>query len=123
MKKQLSIENLEVFNLANSIGQNIWDIVINWTYFKRDSIGKQVCRSSDSISANIAEGFGRYSFKENKHFCYYARGSLVETKNWIHKFYDRELIDNNSFNSIKGDLDILHKKLNAYINSIGKYSN
>ena len=123
MKKQLSIENLEVFNLANSIGQNIWDIVINWTYFKRDSIGKQVCRSSDSISANIAEGFGRYSFKENKHFCYYVRGSLVETKNWIHKSYDRELIDNNSFNSINGDLDILHKKLNAYINSIGKYSN
>ena len=72
MKKQLSIEDLEVFNLANSIGQNIWDIVINWTYFKRDSIGKQVCRSSDSISANIAEGFGKYSFKENKHFCYYA---------------------------------------------------
>ena len=40
MKKQLSIEDLEGFNLANSIGQNIWDIVINWTYFKRDSIGK-----------------------------------------------------------------------------------
>ena len=65
MKKQLSIEDLEGFNLANSIGQNIWDIVINWKYFERDTIGKQVYRSSDSFSANIAEGFGRYSFKEN----------------------------------------------------------
>ena len=50
---------------SNATASNATDSTINWTYFKRDSIGKQVCRSSDSISANIAEGFGRYSFKEN----------------------------------------------------------
>jgi len=123
MKKKLSIEDLEVYSLANRVGQQIWEVVINWKYFERDTIGKQMCRSADSISANIAEGFGRFSFKENKHFCYYARGSLIETKNWIQKSLDRNLIDKDSFETINNELEILHKKLNAYINSIGNFSN
>ena len=123
MKKKLSIEDLEVYSLANRVGQQIWEIVINWNYFERDTIGKQFCRSADSISANIAEGFGRFSFKENKHFCYYARGSLIETKNWIQKSLDRNLIDKDSFETINNGLEILHKKLNAYIKSIGNFTN
>jgi four helix bundle protein len=38
--------------------------------FTKDTIGKQICRAADLISANIAEGFGRYHFKENKNFSY-----------------------------------------------------
>ena len=122
MKTQLNLEDLEVFNLAHKIGHQIWNIVIKWKYFEKDTIGKQVCRSADSISANIAEGFGRFSFKENKHFCYYARGSLYETKNWMQKSIERNLIVKSDFESINDNIEILQKKLNAYIKSIGNFT-
>jgi four helix bundle protein len=51
----------------------------------KDTIGKQLVKSTDSISAIISEGFGRYHFLENKNFCFYAHGSLFETKTWITK--------------------------------------
>ncbi|WP_367119197.1 four helix bundle protein [uncultured Mucilaginibacter sp.] len=52
----------------------MWFIVLGWEYFSKDTLGKQLVRSADSIGANIAEGFGRYHFKENKNFCYFSRG-------------------------------------------------
>lgn len=70
--------------------------------------------------ANISEGFGRYHYKENKLFCYYARGSLYETITWLTKAINRKLIGNNKSKEIEEDLYKLTKKLNPYINSIGK---
>jgi len=42
-------------------------------------------KAVDSVAANISEGFGRYHYKEAKHFSYYSRGSLYETKTWLTK--------------------------------------
>jgi four helix bundle protein len=39
-------------------------------------LSSQLCRSVQSIPANIAEGFGRFYYQETIHFCYIARGSL-----------------------------------------------
>jgi four helix bundle protein len=47
------LEKLEVYNLAEKFSDDIWDIVENWDYFKKDTIGKQLVRAADSISANI----------------------------------------------------------------------
>lgn len=63
-------EDLEVYQLAEDFSNEIWDIIIKWDFFSKDTVGKQVCRAADSISCNIAEGDGRYHFKENKNFCY-----------------------------------------------------
>ena len=40
---------------------------------------QQIRRSSKSVMANIAEGYGRYYYQEVIRFCYIARGSLEET--------------------------------------------
>ncbi len=104
------------------IGEKVWDIVIKWNYFAKDTIGKQLVRSVDSISANLSEGFGRYHYNEAKHFCYYSRGSLYETKTWLTKAYNRKLISENSFNIFMNDINIIGIKLNNYINSIGTKS-
>lgn len=76
------IEELDVYNLAEEISDEIWNIVLTWDFFAKDTIGKQICRAADSISANIAEGYGRFHFKENKNFCYYSRGSILEVKSF-----------------------------------------
>ena len=44
--------------------------VLSWGYFHKDTIGKQLVKSADSIAANLSEGFGRFHYKENKQFCY-----------------------------------------------------
>ena len=80
-----SLEALEVYQLAEAFGDEIWFVVHNWDYFAKDTVGKQMARSADSISANIAEGYGRYHYKENRNFCYFSRGSIIETKGWLKK--------------------------------------
>ena len=111
---------MQVYQLAMEIAERIWNIVIKWDYFAKDTIGKQLVRSADSIAANLAEGFGRFHYKENKQFGYYSRGSLFETKTWITKANNRNLINEVDFNAFLQDFDLIGIKLNNYIKSIGK---
>jgi len=118
----MKLDELNDFNIALEIGDKVWRVVYNWKYFERQTVGFQLVRAVDSIAANISEGYGRFSFKENKQFCYYSRGSLFETKTWIAKANNRGLIGNEDFENFKVDIDFIGKKLNSYINSIGKKS-
>jgi len=117
------LEDLEVYNLSEIISDKIWDIVMGWEYFAKDTIGKQLCRAADSISANIAEGYGRYHFKENKNFCYYSRGSILEVKSFLRKSKNRNLISEDCYSELYTELQTIHLKLNAYIKYIGKNLN
>ncbi len=113
------LTELRIYNLANEISDKIWTETGTWHYFAKDTIGKQMVRSADSISANIAEGYGRFHYKENKTFCYYSRGSLLETFDWISKSKRRELITVEKADEIIKQLELLHHLLNSYIKSIG----
>ena len=117
-----NLQDLEVYQLSERLADDVWKIVIQWDFFVKDTIGKQLVRAADSISANISEGFGRYSYKENIQFCYYARGSLYETRSWIKKAKKRSLITDDYYLSMENQLELLGKKLNAFINSMKKQS-
>ena len=116
----MGLEDLEVHKLAKQFSNEIWEIVLVFSYFEKDTIGKQLCRSADSISANIAEGYGRFFYKENKQFCYYSRGSIFETKDWITKLKDRKIITEERFLDLDDKLNTIGKMLNGYIKAIGK---
>ena len=116
----MKLEELKVYELSMELGERIWEVVNHWDYFLKDTIGKQLIRAVDSVAANISEGFGRYHFNEAKHFGYYARGSLYETKTWLTKAYNRKLISEDVFNEFINDINNLGVKLNNYIKSIGK---
>jgi four helix bundle protein len=118
----MKLEELQVYNLSMEMAEKIWDIVIEWDYFKKDTIGKQLVRAADSIAANLSEGFGRYHFKENINFNYYSRGSLYETKTWLTKAHNRKLISDEAFQSMNNEIDNIGVKLNNYIKSIGRKS-
>ncbi|MDB5151579.1 MAG: four helix bundle protein [Mucilaginibacter sp.] len=69
MSKRL--EDLEIYTLSEQFADEIWFIVVGWDYFAKNTLGKQLARSADSIGANIAEGFGtvfRIYFKNLKPF-------------------------------------------------------
>ncbi len=117
--KFLKLNDIRAYNIAFSLSNYVWGIIIEWDYFAKDTIGKQLVRAVDSIAANLSEGFGRYHYKETKNFSYYSRASLYETKTWLTKAYNRKLIQEDEFQSFVKNIEYIGKKLNAYIKSIG----
>ncbi len=59
-------ENLEIYNLSERLADLIWELVIKWEYFAKNTNGKQIVDASDSVGANIAEGSGKGSNMEFK---------------------------------------------------------
>ncbi len=114
-----AVNDLEIYREAMEIGEEIWSLVHDWDYFPKDTIGKQVVRSADSIAANLSEGYGRYHFKENQKFCYYSRGSAEETPTWIEKAARRDLVERESARLLYARIETYKKRLNAYIRTIG----
>jgi len=116
-------ENLKVYQMSEQLADEIWDVVIGWDRFARDTIGGQIVRAADSIGANIAEGSGRRSFQDNRRFIRIARGSLKETQHFLRRAYRRKLLDDKQVKKIKPLIDDLAPMLNAYLRSIGTVSN
>ncbi len=119
----MKLENLQVYQIANRLAEELWQIVKRWDHFSKDTVGKQLIRSVDSIAANLGEGFGRFHYGENRHFAYYARGSLSETKTWINKARQRDLLTKEEYESFCLELEQLNYKLNNYIKAIGSGQN
>jgi four helix bundle protein len=111
-------EDLEVYRLAESLANEVWDMVSLWDQFAKDTVGKQIVRSADSVCANIAEGRGRGSLKDNQRFIRIARGSLYETTSWLRLAYRRKLLKPEQVQKLKSILNPLLPKLNAYLNSL-----
>ncbi len=110
-----TLEDLDVYNLSQDFSDRVWFMVENWDNFPKFGLGKQITDAADSISSNIAEGYGRFFIKENINFCFYSRGSILETKNWLQKSVRRNLISKDEHKTLIAQLEIIHKKLNGYI--------
>jgi four helix bundle protein len=113
-----SFENLDVYRLAEKMADEVWSVVADWDYFAKNSVGMQLVDAADSVSANIAEGCGRFNYKDNARFIRIARGSMYETKNWLRRAYRRGLLSDAQIEKLKPILDELLPKLNAYLRSI-----
>lgn len=112
-----------MYQLAEQLSDEVWTLVRTWDGFAKRAVGAQIVRAADSVGANIAEGVGRGSYKDNRRFVKIARGSLYETKHWLRRAYQRELLTSAQTDQLKPVLDELAPKLNAYLNSIGPKQN
>ncbi|SRR5260370_10923952 len=115
-----NFENLNVYRLSEELADFAWEIAIKWNSFARDTVGKQLVRAADSVGANIAEGSGRGSHKDNRRFVRTARGSLYETQHWLRRAYRRELLTKDQVVELKRIVENLAPMLNGYLKSIGK---
>ena len=116
----LLLEDLEVYKVAMEVGEIVWKIVDRWTFFQKDTLGKQFTRAADSIALNISEGYGRFFYKENKNFCFYSRGSAYEVKSILIKSKNRDLLSNEEFDLLQNKLNHYFRMINPYIKSIGR---
>jgi len=118
-KQYLTLGKIAAYNESYELGNYVWKMVMGWDSFAKWTLGKQLVNSADSISANIAEGFGRYHKKEKIHFYRYSYGSLKETQDWIKKAKERDLVNEKDATYITQKLEQLPKLINHLI----KYTN
>lgn len=113
-------QDLGVYQLSEQLADAVWDIVRKWDILARDTVGKQMIRSADSVGANIAEGSGRQSHNDNRRFVRIARGSLLETQHWLRRAFRRNLLTVDQVKALQATVEQLAPKLNAYLKSIGR---
>ena len=117
--RYLTLNDIDCYKRSFILSNKVWLIVLRWEWFAKSTVGTQYARAVDSISANIAEGFGRYAKKDKIHFYRYAYGSLKESLDWNEKAKVRNLITNEDYNSIFKELQLLPQEINQLI----KYTN
>ena len=80
----------------------------------------QMVRASRSVTANIAEGYGRFHFQENIQYCRQARGSIYEIVDHLTVALDEKYLPLSQFDEFRTEVYSLVKKLNGYISYLGK---
>jgi len=115
-------ESLSVYQVAMDLSTETWGIVRTWPYFHKDTLGKQIIRAVDSVPANLAEGYGRYTFKDRTRFCYYARGSLFEYKTHLTIALQRRLIEPRQHERLLSKANKLGQLLNGFIRHLTRQS-
>lgn len=118
-KKYLKLNDIEAYKLSFRLSNHVWGLVINWSLLAQKTIGEQFVRASDSVAANIAEGFGRYGKKEKTRFYRISYASVIECLDWNEKARVRNLITKEEYDYIFNELQKLPKSINSLI----KYTN
>lgn len=114
-KKYLQLNDLDCYKTSFMLSNYVWEIIAKWDYFAKNTLGNQFIRAIDSISANIAEGFGRYGKKDKICFYRYSYGSIKESLDWNEKAKIRKLISGDEYKHIFDELQKLPKLLNQLI--------
>ncbi len=116
----IPLEELEVYKVALEIGDFAWNLVDKWPFFAKDTLGKQLVKAADSMAFNIAEGHGRYFYKENRNFCFYSRGSAKEALTGFRKAEKRHLLSPEESDHVQKRIAFYFILMAGYIRSIGR---
>lgn len=114
-----SYKDLEIYIESLKIAKDVYMITKSFpkdeTYGMRDQIRRAVA----SVGANIAEGFGRFHFKDKLVFFYNARGSLYETMHFVELAHEVGYIGGSERENLTERLDRISVRLNNFIGTIG----
>ena len=107
-----TVFDLEVFNISYSLAMDIFNVSRDFPKAEMYSLTDQITRSSRSISANIAEGWGKRIYeKEFRKHLIYAMGSLEETKVWLLFAKDCGYLSGETFETFDRKCDELGAKI------------
>lgn len=118
-EKYLKLNDIDAYKISFHLSNYVWNVILKWDSFARRTIGEQFVTATDSVSANIAEGFGRYFKKDKIKFYFYSAGSVKECFDWNEKSRIRKLLTEDEYSYIFGEL----QKLPEAINKLIKYTN
>ncbi len=110
-----TFEELECYRLARELRKDLVRTAKALPAEERFRLTDQLIRASRSVTANIAEGFGRHHHNENLQYCRQARGSLSECLDHLNAGLDEEMITQADYSLLRGKLEHAWKVLNGYI--------
>jgi len=115
-----SFEELEIWQLARVLCQDIWELFETTSLGKDFELKNQMNASSGSIMDNISEGFERNGKKEFIQFLKYSKGSCGELRSQLYRALDRNHISQQQFELLKEKTLIENKKIGAFISYLKK---
>jgi len=114
----IPVKDLKVYQLARKLSAMAWDIYSKMSFEEKKVIGDQFMRSTDSIGANIAEGYSRFHYLDKVRFYYNARASQSEAgDHWLELLFERNKITREFFDEYKSLSKDLQIRLNNFIKS------
>ena len=109
------LEKLKVWQDAKSLVPEIYRVSASFPREELFGITSQTRRAACSISANIAEGCGRYGFKDKANFMTNARGSLYEVQSFLSVALDLGYLNKEKYEALMERLEKLLVSLNSFI--------
>ena len=120
-KKFIEITDLFVYQLSRKLSVQAWRIYDNLTWQDKKIMGDQFISATDSVWANIVEGYGRFHFKDKIKFYYYSRASLNESViHWLSLLFERNKISDEELKEMITIFNELQIKLNNFISTTYK---
>jgi len=108
-------EDMPVWQDSQTFAVEVYSLLKKFPSEEKFGLISQMKRASSSVSANIAEGFGRATNKDRAHFYHIALGSLLETKNFIYLAGRLHYIDQDDVNNTVQSIDSVHKQITAIL--------
>ena len=108
-------KELECYIQARLLRIFISELVKKFPLHEKFQLTSQLIRSSRSVTCNIAEGYGRYTFTDTRHFFIIARGSVVETMEHLIIAYDEKYITEDEQKTGEQKCELVFKLINGYI--------
>ena len=118
MENQFSFEKLKAWQYSRRLVKLVYELVKKLPKEETYALSDQIRRAIVSVSSNIAEGSGRMSKAEQRHFYEIAYGSLMEVYNQLLIAYDLEFIEKSDIDNIKEPIWKTAKVISALRNSI-----
>jgi four helix bundle protein len=110
-----SFEDLDVWKYCRQLRKKIEVLVKLFPAEEKYKLTDQLIRAARSSHDNIAEGYGRFYYKENIQFCRISRGSVYEVMNHFYTALDNNYINQNTFNNFKSECQSGIRLINGYI--------
>jgi four helix bundle protein len=120
VKKAKSFEDLTAWKAARDVRKYAYIIANKLPISEKTNLVGQIKRAAVSITANIAEGCGRYHYQENIQYCRQSRGSLYEVKDHFITCSDEKYVSSEEY--LKGEalIDTAARLLNGYISYLNQ---
>ena len=118
-----TFQDLEVWQLGREIRRRLNLVVQKLPDRERYNLASQIRRAAVSLTANVAEGYGRFHFKENIQCRRISRGSAYELIDHLIACQDVSYLGKSEADSLHQDLLTFLRLLNGYIRSIGQTGN
>ncbi len=112
-------KELEAWRFARRLRTEMYRLTKTFPAEERFGLASQMRRAAVSVTANLAEGYGRFSYQENMQFCRQSRGSVFELRDHLTTALDVGYLRKEKYLELEELALSVIRLLNGYIRKTG----